>query len=366
MKLCFLAGANSIHSYRWIKYFAAAGHEVTWISLTPSIFESLPGVRFYGIEGASGLWGLLRAVIKIRKIIAHAQPDILHVHSVGTYGAMGLLSGFDPIIATPWGSDVIYGKESPLKRPFIARILRRAAMITCDAWHMRDEVMQFGVAAESIHIINFGIDTERFSPRPLNPVIRAANHLGDAPAVISLRNFEPVYDIPTLLRAVPKVLEQHPDTRFMLVGRGGLEAELRTLASQLGIDHVVHFIGFVPNDQLPETLCSLDVYVSTSLSDAGIAASTAEAMACGLPVVITDSGENALWIEDGRNGYIVPVKSPVQLAERIIRLLGDASLREKMGSDGRNTILERNDYHTEMSKMDALYKATLTDNCRGK
>lgn len=356
MKLCFLAGANSIHSYRWIKYFAAAGHEVTWISLSPSIFESLPGVRFYEINGASGLLGLPRAALKVRKIIAHARPDILHVHSVGTYGVMGLLSGFDPIIATPWGSDVIYGKESPFKRPLIARILRRAAMITCDAWHMRDEVIKFGVAAERIHIINFGIDTERFSPRPSSPAIRAANHLGDAPAVISLRNFEPVYDIPTLLRAVPKVLAQHPDTRFMLVGRGSLESELKALASQLGIDHVVHFVGFVPNDQLPDTLCSLDVYVSTSLSDAGIAASTAEAMACGLPVVISDSGENSRWIDDGVNGLLVPVSQPDALADRLIQLLGDAELRQRLGRAGRATVHARNDYLVEMSKMESLYQ----------
>ena len=71
MKLCFLAGANSIHSYRWIKYFVAAGHEVTWISLSPNIFESLPGVRFYEIERASGVLGLLRAALSVRKIIIH-------------------------------------------------------------------------------------------------------------------------------------------------------------------------------------------------------------------------------------------------------------------------------------------------------
>lgn len=356
MKLCILAAANSIHSYRWIKYFAAAGHEVTWISLAPSIFDAPPTVRYYEIAGASGLFGLLRAAAKVRQIIAEVRPDILHVHYVGTYGIMGLLSGFDPIIATPWGSDVIEGKKSLFKRPFVARILRRAAMITCDAWHMRDEVMQFGVAADKIHIINFGIDTERFSPRPPNPAIREANTLGDSPAVISLRNFEPVYDIPTLLRAVPKVLERHPDTRFMLVGRGSLEGELKALAGQLGIAHAVRFVGFVPNEQLPDTLCSLDVYVSTSLSDAGIAASTAEAMACGLPVVISDSGENGRWIKDGENGFLVPVSQPDALAERLSQLIADAEMRHRLGQAGRATVQARNDYLVEMGKMESLYQ----------
>jgi glycosyltransferase involved in cell wall biosynthesis len=356
MKLCFLAGANSIHSYRWIKYFAEAGHEITWISLAPSILDSIAGVRYFEINGLGGLVGLLRATIVVRRIIAGCRPDVLHIHSVGSYGTVGLLSGFAPMVATPWGSDVIYGKQSLLKRPLIAAILRRAAMITCDAWHMRDEVIAFGVPSERIRIINFGIDTERFSPRPPDIAIRSANRLGDAPAVISLRNFEPVYDIPTLLMAIPRVLERHPDTRFMLIGRGSLEGQLKALADQLGIAEAVRFVGFVPNDQLPAMLCSLDVYVSTSLSDAGIAASTAEAMACGLPAVITDSGENGCWIEDGRNGFLVPVSQPDALAERLIQIIGDADLRQRVGRAGRTTIQERNDYRVEMTKMEALYR----------
>lgn len=359
MKLCFLAAANSIHSYRWVKYFAAAGHEVTWISMSPSIFANLQTVRYHEISGTSGLLGLLRAAIKVRRIVNNARPDILHVHYVGVYGFMGLFSGCATIIATPWGSDVIEGKKSLCKRPFISRILRRAVMITCDAWHMRDEVMRFGVEAEKIQIINFGIDTKRFSPRPVCSAIRTANDLGEAPTVISLRNFEPVYDIQTLLRAVPIVLKRHPDTRFMLVGRGSLENELKTIASQLNIDHAVRFVGFVPNDQLPDTLCSMDIYVSTSLSDAGIAASTAEAMACGLPVVITDSGENSRWVDDGVNGMLVPVSQPDVLADRIVSLIDEAEMRVRLGQAGRITVQARNDYQVEMNKMERLYLQVL-------
>jgi glycosyltransferase involved in cell wall biosynthesis len=355
MKLCFLAAANSIHSYRWIKYFAEAGHEVSWISMVPSIFEALPEVRYFQVDGASRLFGLLSAAVKVRKIIAQLQPDILHVHYLGTNGLMGLLSGFHPIIATPWGSDVIFGKKSLVKRPLIARLLRRAAIITCDADHMRNEVTRFGVPAARIHIINFGIDTERFAPRPLGQDNLCKAHSATAQTVISLRSFEPVYDIATLLMAVPKVLEQHRNAHFILVGRGSLETKLKDMSSQLGIDHAVSFVGFVANDQMADTLRNQDVYVSTSLSDAGIASSTAEAMACGLPVVITDSGENSRWITDGLNGFLVPVGSPDILADRLNRLLGDAELRQRFGQAGRATIMARNDYCTEMSKMENLY-----------
>jgi glycosyltransferase involved in cell wall biosynthesis len=60
----------------------------------------------------------------------------------------------------------------------------------------------------------------------------------------------------------------------------------------LNVDDFVQFLGRIPHEAMPDLLTQADIYVSTSLSDAGISASTAEAMACGLPVIVTDTGEN--------------------------------------------------------------------------
>lgn len=359
MKICFLAGANSIHSYRWVKYFLERGHNVTWISLAPSIFEPLAGVQYIEVLDSPTVLGILRMAMRARRAIREAAPDILHIHSVGTYGVVGLFSGFAPTVVTPWGSDVIFGKKSLWKRFFIRRVLRKASTITCDALHMLNEIIDLGVSADKINIINFGIDTDRFSPIPSSSDIRNKYRLGNAITVISLRNFEPVYDISTLLQAIPKVLEYYPEVIFMLVGRGSLERELKSIVNKLGISNAVRFVGFVNNSELPDTLCSMDIYVSTSLSDAGIAASTAEAMACELPVVITDSGENIKWIDDGEQGYIIPVSQPDILADRIGMLISNADIRQKMGKAGRSIIRERNDYKVEMAKMDNLYEETI-------
>jgi glycosyltransferase involved in cell wall biosynthesis len=356
MKLCFLAAADNIHSYRWIHYFASHGHEVAWISLVPGSFVRIPGVHYHELAHSHDPLAVLGAVPAIRAVLHDFQPDALHVHSVGSYGVAGLLAGYSPLIATPWGSDVIYGKHSPIKRWFIRRVLQRAGLITCDAEHMRDEIAALGVDAGKARIINFGIDTGRFRPRGPSPAIRAKLDLGEAPTVISLRNFDPVYDIPSLLHAMPQVLAQRPDARFVIVGRGPLEAELKALGHALGIMDQVRFVGFVPNVELPDYLSAMDVYVSTSLSDAGIAASTAEAMACAVPVVITDSGENARWIESGGNGFLVPVSDPRALAEMLLRLIADPELRSRLGAAGRATIQQRNDYQVEMAKMEALYQ----------
>jgi glycosyltransferase involved in cell wall biosynthesis len=112
----------------------------------------------------------------------------------------------------------------------------------------------------------------------------------------------------------------------------------------------------VSNDELPQYLRLADVYVSTSLSDAGIAASTAEAMAVGLPVVTTNTGENEKWITNETNGYLIPVKNPQILAEKIIHLLKQENSKPLFAKNNRERIEERNNYYKEMAKMENMYR----------
>jgi glycosyltransferase involved in cell wall biosynthesis len=114
------------------------------------------------------------------------------------------------------------------------------------------------------------------------------------------------------------------------------------------------FTGRYANAELPGMLRSAQVYVSTALSDAGISASTAEAMACGVPVVVTNTGENDKWIHDGQTGFLVPARASTALADRIITLLCDPALRAKIGDEGRSVITTRNNYECEMEKMEAI------------
>ncbi len=359
MRLCFLAAANSIHSYRWVKFFAQHGHEVTWISLAPSIFEPIPGVQYTEYLVSGSPLALFRAAWKVRRLICRWRPDILHVHYVGTYGLVGILSGFHPVVMTAWGSDVLLGRKSLIKKPLVTKILKTADLVTCDADHMRGAMTELGVDPGKIRVVYFGIDTKHFAPCERNAENRTRLELHDEPTVISLLNLEPIYDIETLIGAAAAVVKQVPDARFVIVGRGSQEQSLRQLADRLGVCDYIRFVGFVPNRELPAYLSSMDIYVSTSLSDAGIAASTAEAMACGVPVVVTDTGANGKWIVNGDSGFLVPSRSPDRLAEKIVLLLKDSGLRARLGEKGRSVIQERNDYETEMSKMSALYASLL-------
>lgn len=363
MKLCFLANANSIHSFRWIRYFAKKGHEIHWISLTKNEFEISKNTKFYLLKQFPFKFlDIIFNATSVKKLIKKINPDLLHAHYAGVNGVLGALSGFHPFILTCWGSDILIVGKSFIAKPLIKFTLKKADLITCDAEHMERVIMKFGIPKEKIKIIYFGIETEKFSPGPKDEKLIQRLNLQNSPIVISLRNLEPIYDVETLIKAIPLILKEIPQTKFIIAGKGSEEEKLKTLAKNLKISENIRFVGFIPNEEIPKYLRTADVYISTSLSDAGIASSTAEAMACGLPVVITNTGENEKWVRDEEGGYLIPITNPEILAEKILILLKNQHLKEKFGLVNRKIIMEKNNYIKEMGKMEKIYEEIIEKN----
>lgn len=349
MKILFIASGDSIHSKKWVSYFASRKHEIVWLSSALFNIGTIPGAKNYLIQG-----NIINRWRKIKKIIAEFKPDIVHAHYAGYNGLFGMLSGFHPFILTAWGSDVLINRKSIWKKIILKAILKSADVITCDANHLKKAMVDLGAIPDRIQIIRFGIDTERFKPATGRADLK--EKLGiTGPAVISLRSFEPIYDLESLIRAVPLVIKEIPGVNFVVAGKGSLEDKLKSLAVSLSVSGKIKFIGMIPNEDLSDYLRLAKVYVSTSLSDAGIASSTAEAMACGLPVVVTDSGENRDWVKDNQNGFVVPMSDPAALAERIIYLLRNEKKAKDMGEWNIAAIKDKNDYWRQMEMMERVY-----------
>jgi len=346
-----------------MKYFADNGHEVHLITSTDGNGD-IGSVRVHRLKRIGPKWrasnyliNAIPLVIQFNWLVGRIRPDIIHVHQIMDTSLLGALSGFHPFVATPWGSDVlILPQKSRMQRWMVKYVLKRADLITCDAEHIKEPLVKLGADPQKIRVIYFGTDTRRFTPEQKDERLRQELGLGDSPVIISLRRLEPIYDIESLIRAVPLVLREFPRAKFLVLEKGSQEELLKQLAQSLGVAESVIFVGRVPADELPRYVASADIYVSTSLSDAGLAASTAEAMASGLPVIITDFGDNRKWVEDGVNGFIVPLKAPEALASKIIYLLKDGETRQRFGRISREIILERNDWEKEMGKMGKLYK----------
>ena len=358
--ICYLGNAASIHIVRWVSYFAEVGWNVDLITWHPPTNNSgiHPAVNIHRILFPPHYIARYGALLEIIKLIRKIKPDIIHAHYVMTFGILaGLYSGlfnFRPTILSAWGAFGLRHSKL-LHRWLIKYAFKKADCVHCDGENMIELLTKLGADPKKINIIYFGTDTRNFNPTQKSEKFRDDLEIFDLPTVISLRQLDPIYDVESLITAIPLVLKEVPETKFVIAGRGSQEAELKQLAKSLGVSDSIRFVGFIANDELPKYLASADIYVSTSLSDAGIAASTAEAMACSLPVVITDFGDNKKWVEEGVNGFIVPLKDPKSLAERIIYLLKNEGVRMKFGMRNRKIIEERNNYYKEMEKMESIY-----------
>ncbi|MFC2060353.1 glycosyltransferase [Chloroflexota bacterium] len=365
--ICFLGNAASIHTQRWASYFAERDWKVdliTWHRPLKStgIHESIGIHRVYIPPHYLARYGTLLEIIRLLHKI---HPDIIHAHYINTFGILaGLYSrlcGFRPIILTAWGSDVLVDpKKSEMFRRKLQRLaVHQADLITCDAEHMIEVLTRLGAAPEKIELVYFGTDTGKFQPGKKNPELLKKLGLTGSPVVISLRSFTPIYDVESLIKAIPFVLKEVSGVDFVIAGDGPQRSYLENLAGELGVLDYVRFVGWIANEELPVFLNLADIYVSTSLSDAGLAASTAEAISCGLPVIVTDFGDNRKWVEDGVSGFVVPLQNPEALAEKILYLLRDEGKRQEFGRIGRQIIVERNNRDKEMGKMEALYIKTI-------
>ena len=358
MRICYLANASSIHTQRWAKYFAERGHEVHVISFEqPDVDLNGSNIHIVKTNKKYLYISFLYKSFQFRRIINDIKPDIVHAHYVTKYGVIGALIGIHPFVVSAWGGDVLINpKKSRIYKLITKHALKKADLITCDGENLKYAMVKLGENSQKIRIIFHGVDTQKFKSRQRCEKLRRDLEIFDSPAIISLRNLKPLYDVESLIIAIPPVLKKVPEAKFVIAGIGHQESELKKLSKSLGILDSIRFVGFIPNDELPKYLAFSDVYVSTSLSDGGIAVSTLEAMACELPPVVTDIGDNRKWIKDGKNGFIVPIKDTKALAERITYLLKNKDIGKKFGKINRKIIEEKQNYEREMEKMENTYK----------
>lgn len=359
MRICYLADGGSIHTQKWVNYFAEKGYDVHLISL-PFTGDLHRNVKLHQLKPLrrKRLFSRIIPAIPTKSLVGSIRPDILHAHYITDYGFWGSLTGYHPFVLTAWGSDVLIDvTASRLSRLSVSFALARATCITCDGQRVLERIVQLGVPRRKIHLVCHGVDTENFNSDKKDPGFKHKLQLpADSLTVISLRNLRPVYDVESLIRAAPIVLARVPRTRFIVAGNGAQRSYLESLARSLGVADAIRFVGLISNDEMPQYLASSDVYVSPSLSDSGISASTAEAMASQLPVVVTDVSDNREWVKDGEGGFVVPPKQPTALAHAIVYLLQNESVRTEFGAINRKIIQQRNEYKEQMKLVERLYQ----------
>lgn len=366
MRITYVADGASAHTQRLVNYFAQKGHEVHLICWrTISGYEN--NVRFHlltrltpQIWPVSQYFSFLFWIIQVRWLIKKIKPDVVDGHFITVYGFLAACAGFHPLLVTAWGSDIlIQSKRNPLWAFLAKHCLKKADLVVCRSPIVKEEISKLGVEASKIRIILIGANTTVFQPMPSINKLRQKLGTGSLqPVVITTRRLSQTYDVETLIKAIPLVLAEVPSAKFVVAGDGEQRGYLQKLAQSLGISDSARFVGWIPHQELPKYLASADIYVSTSLSD-GTSNSLLEAMACGLAPVVTDIPANKPWINQGKNGFLFPVKDPKALATKIIDLTKNEERRKAFGRISRKVVQSKAEQKIEMGKLGEAYQESI-------
>ena len=307
---------SSIHFRRWVDNYTPAECIIDIISLdNVSIHQGGIDrhVRYPLPKSSSS--SLLTLFHSFLYLFTHAHTyDIVHIHSVARYSLYFLPCLFlkAKIIATPWGSDLNF--SNILTRAFQHHLFRISHYITTDAlFFKRMLISRYNVEPKKIKIINFGVQTSLF---PHKQPISNSNKV-----IVSLRNHEPVYCIDQLVKAFLLILPQLGDDVLLhIYGSGSLTPALKRLVPPQHTSRIV-FLGRFDSQNLPNILSSASIYVNTSTSDAGLASSTQEALAAGLPIVSTDVCDNAFWLDPTKCDSILYVPRVETLASILLEAI---------------------------------------------
>ena len=196
------------------------------------------------------------------------------------------------------------------------------------------------LSRDRVSIVQSAYRPDRFHPGVNGVRVRAELGLGaDAPLVGVVGRLVEDKGQDDFLKAAAIILGRRPEARFVLVGTGPREADLKALAASLGINRAVRFLGF--RDDVPEITAALSVSVLPSVDCDASSAVLKEALACGVPAVATQIGGAAEILEDGTTGLIVPPRDPERLARAILSLLDDPARARGMGLRGSRDVAER-------------------------
>jgi len=360
MKICMLSNAESVHAQRWAKAFAERGHEVHLLSIRKAdIFGvNVHTVRLGPVNSSSVFWKFLSYLYFLasaRRLIRKLNPDIVNAHYVTTHGVIAAFAGYHPLVISLWGTGVVAsgGTHLPLMwrlPPFYA--LKRADLVCSTSKYMVDETLKVVKPAAPIVQVPFGINCDLFSPPDET---RRSEYSGEF-RIGFVKTLLPMYGPDFLMDAMPIICSQIPNAKLILVGRGNMRGKLEKQASRLGISDKVEFTGFIPNEKLPETMRTFDVFVNPTVVNESFGVVILEAEACGVPVAATNVGGVPEVCIDGKTGFLVPPRDAQAIAEKIILLAKDTELRRKMSIEARKFVLQNYRWEDNVDKMLGLFE----------
>ncbi len=311
-----------------------------WNLAFPTIEELKKIFREEKIDVVHIILPMTGSIVAIKAARALGIKIVAHSHSQPENLFMDMPKAIQPTLNNLWNSYLrwTYGKAETLIYP---------------SEMARGLLDKLGKKNQKSHVVSNGINTEEFRPINVGDFHDRFNIPENTVKLLFVGRLFPEKSVDTIIKAMPHIIEKHPDTHAMIVGGGHLREKLEKLASDLDVSDFVTFLGLVSEEDKIMAYNASDIFILPSLAELeGMA--VLEAMACGKPIIISDSEMSAsrFFVDD--NGFLFETKNHLDLAEKAIHLIGNTELRQKMG---RASLEKSKNYDIQRSadKLEEIY-----------
>ena len=357
MKILYFSKNYTPHDYRFLSSLSKTKHEVFYLKLEANqrqtedrpVPSNVQQILWAGGRREFRWRDILRLTFHLRRIIKEIKPDLIHAGPIQNCAFLAALSAFRPILAMSWGYDLVMEADKSAWMKWVTRYtLKRSAYFTSDAHFTRDKAVAFGMDPARTVIFPWGVDIEHFPQK----TFKRSNV--QTFTLFCNRTWESIYGVDVLAKAFVKVAANNPSVDLILLGGGSQGARIRQILMNGGVLDRVHFGGQVSYDDLPRWYQMTDIYISPSHVD-GSSVSLMEALASGLPCLVSDIPGNKEWISEGENGWLFRDGDADDLVEKISHAIKNRRSFKKMGESARKTDEQKADWKKNFGKLLEAY-----------
>ena len=355
------------HDFRFLTSLATTEIDVYYLRLekqNTSLLENslpekvtvLPGLTDDRNNGSENLTQLID---QLREVIHQVNPDILHAGPIQSCGFLSALTGFSPLITMSWGSDILVDSEKDFLWRWVTEYtLNKTSVFLGDCKAVKMKAIQLGFSENRIVLFPWGIDLHQYQPGK-NLQFREKLGWAEKFVILSNRSWEKLYGVEILAKAFVAAARSEPDLRLILLGTGSQEFEIKKIFEEAGMIDRVYFGGLVAQKNLPDYHHTADLYLSASYSD-GSSVSLLEALACGLPVLVSDIPGNQEWIDQDKNGWLFETGNVENLKNTILEIYKNKSQLPLIGQEARKTAEKKANWEENFQKLLIAYQFALS------
>ena len=379
MRILYFSKNYTPHDHRFVSSLSKTKHEVFYLKLEANqrqvedrpVPSNIQQILWAGGRREFRWRDVPRLTFDLRRLTREIKPDLIHAGPIQNCAFIAALSGFRPILTMCWGYDLVQDADRNSWMKWVTRYtLKRSAYFVSDAQFTRDKAVALGMNPETTTIFPWGVDIEHFHPKKVESVAltgeavskgrqkKATSANRKSFTLFCNRTWEEIYGVDVLAKAFVKVAAVNPDIDLVLLGGGSQGAYIRQILMRAGVMERVHFGGQVAYNELPRWYQMADIYVSPSHVD-GSSVSLMEALACGVPCLVSDIPGNKEWIVEGENGWLFRDGDPDHLAERISWAIKIRRDLKKISESARKTAEERANWKRNFGKLLEAYELTL-------